>query len=100
LPDEAGIDRCVEPAILGRDVIHSFAVSDIDEVQWSLGDKSCVPVSARIFLRRGASSLCAFGLVEPAYRSPLRPIRTRSIWGRTKLHRDQQDKSGQRSVSM
>ena len=39
LPDEAGIDRWVEPSILGRDVIHSFAVSDIDEVQWSLGDK-------------------------------------------------------------
>src|SRR5208282_2242957 len=39
LPDEAGIDRCVESAILGRDVTDSFAVSDIDEVQWSLGDK-------------------------------------------------------------
>ena len=62
LPDEAGIDRCVEPAILGRDVIHSFAVSDIDEIQWSLGDKILrAGLGARMSLRRCGSSLCAFG---------------------------------------
>ena len=65
MPDEAGIDRCIEPAILGRDVIHSFAVSDIERFSGALATKSCVPVSARIFLRTGASSLCAVGLVEP-----------------------------------
>jgi hypothetical protein len=30
----------MQSPIFGRDVIHSFTVSDIDEVQWNLGDKT------------------------------------------------------------
>jgi hypothetical protein len=45
LSDKAGIDRCVELPILGRDV-----------------RKSCVLVTARMSPRRCGNSLCAIGL--------------------------------------
>ena len=39
LADEAGIDRGVEAALLGRDIRHALAMSDIDEVERRGGDK-------------------------------------------------------------
>ncbi len=32
LSDEAGVGRCIETPIIGRDILHPFAVCDIHEI--------------------------------------------------------------------
>ena len=39
MPDEAGIDRGIEPPILSRDIPHPLAVRNVDEVHRRRGDK-------------------------------------------------------------
>jgi hypothetical protein len=58
LTNEPGIDGCVEASILDRDILHSLAVGDIDEVEGSLSNEILRPVWAqrhRPLLRRRRS---------------------------------------------